>query len=220
MNIICEHCQSKFKIADDKIPKGKAAVLNCPKCGNKITIPAASVNSEAEFTDDRVDVNIVNSFDTYDAAEKPFDFIEEEGKTALICESEPSIKKELVSTLDLMEYHTTNSENVRDALTKMRYHNYDLILVNENFDMANPDENPVLIYLERQPMSVRRHIFVVLISDRFRTMDNMMAFNKSVNLIINTSNISDIGKILSRGIAEHDYSYRVFIDALKESGRI
>jgi predicted Zn finger-like uncharacterized protein len=218
MDIICEHCQSKFKIADDKIPRGKAAVLNCPKCKNKITIPPAPMDSEPDAGEPGA--NEANGSDIYDASEKPFDFIEEEGKTALICESEPSVQKILMSTLNLMEYHTTNAENIRDALTKMRYHNYDLILVNENFDTANPEENAVLLYLERQPMSVRRYIFVVLISDRFRTMDNMMAFNKSVNMIINTKNISDIEKILKRGIADNDFSYRVFKDTLKETGRV
>ncbi len=221
MDIICEQCQSKFKIADDKIPKGKTAVLNCPKCKNKISIPAASAGSEPLDLDVRGSaVYGDNGFDTYDASEKPFDFIEEEGKTALICESDPAIQKMLKETLELMEYHTTNSENIRDALTKMRYHNYDLILVNENFDAPNPDENAVLSYLERQSMAVRRYILVVMISDRFRTMDNMMAFSKSVNMIINTKNISDIEKILKRGIADHDFSYRVFKDAMKEAGRL
>jgi hypothetical protein len=31
--------------------------------------------------------------DGYEASDKPFDFVEEEGKTALLCESDPMIKK-------------------------------------------------------------------------------------------------------------------------------
>lgn len=220
MDIICEHCQSKLKIADDKLPRGKAAVFNCPKCKNKISIPAAPVDAGSEngVKDGGAYEDIAS--EAYDASEKPFDFIEEEGKTALICEPDPAVQKVLTETLNLMEYHTTNSENVRDALTKMRYHNYDLILLNENFDTPNPDENAVIAYLERQPMGVRRNLFVVLISTRFRTMDNMMAFNKSVDMIINTGNITDIEKILKRGIAEHDFFYHVLKDALRDAGRL
>ena len=59
-----------------------------------------------------------------------------------------------------------------------------------------------------------------MISDRYRTMDNMMALNKSVNLIINSKNIEDIGKILSRGITDNEYFYRVFKESLKETGKI
>jgi hypothetical protein len=38
-------------------------------------------------------------------------------------------------------------------------------------------------------------------------------------LIINIKNIEDIGKILSRGITDNEYFYRVFKAALKEAGR-
>ena len=69
-------------------------------------------------------------------------------------------------------------------------------------------------------MSIRRNMFVALISDRYRTMDNMMAFNKSVNLIINSKNIEDVGKILSRGITDTELFYRVYKETLKATGRI
>jgi hypothetical protein len=101
----------------------------------------------------------------------------------------------------------------------MRYHNYDLFVINEQFDSDTPESNGVLLYLERLGMSVRRNMFIALISNRFRTMDNMMALNKSVNLIINIKNIEDIGKILSRGITDNEFFYRIFKGTLQEVGR-
>ena len=166
-------------------------------------------------------VNFVdaNSNGGYDASEKPFDFIEEEGLTALVCESNPLVQTTIAEALELMEYQITRAENTRDALKRMRYHNYDLFVVNENFDTDNPESNGILLYLERLNMLVRRNMFIALVSDRFRTMDNMMALNKSVNLIINIKNIEDIGKILSRGITDNEFFYRVFKGTLKEVGR-
>ena len=102
----------------------------------------------------------------------------------------------------------------------MRYHVYDLVVVDESFDTKNPDSNGVLIYLERLGMSVRRNIFVAMISSRYRTMDNMMAFHASVNLIINIKNIEDVGKILSRGITDTELFYRIYKENLKETGRV
>jgi predicted Zn finger-like uncharacterized protein len=215
MDIICENCQSKFRIPDEKVPAGKAVSFDCPKCKNKITVVGAQKSSGVD-EDQGADYA---ETETYDASEKPFDFVEEEGKTALVCESNSEIKKTLNDSLNSMEYHLTDAENVRDALTKMRYHNYDLVLVNENFDSSNSDENAVLIYLERLPMSIRRNMFVTLITDRFRTLDNMMAFNKSVNIIINTKNILDAEKILKRAITENDMFFRVFNESTKETGR-
>ena len=147
-------------------------------------------------------------------SDKPFDFVEEEGKTALLCESDPMIIKAITPVLDVLEYHITEVKNSREALKTMRYHSYDLIVVNEYFDAKNPDANGVLIYLERLHMSVRRNIFVTLITRRFRTMDNMAAFQKSVNMIVNVDNITDFDKILRRGMADFGIFYQAYKDCL------
>ena len=46
-----------------------------------------------------------------------------------------------------MEYSITEARNGRDVLKKMRYHNYDAIVLNEKFDNPNPDANPVMVNL-------------------------------------------------------------------------
>jgi hypothetical protein len=67
-------------------------------------------------------------------------------------------------------------------------------------------------------MPCAANIFVAMISNRHRTMDNMTAFLKSINLIINTKNMEDFGKIKSRGLTDHLSFYRVFREA-QETGR-
>ena len=215
MNIICGNCQSKFKIPDEKIPAGRRTTVPCPKCKGKI-----SLGDEMGATTRNVSFVDANSNSTYDASDKPFDFIEEEGLTALVCESNPLVQSTICEALELMEYQITKAESTRDALKRMRYHNYDLFVVNETFDTDSPESNGILLYLERLNMNVRRNMFIALVSDRFRTMDNMMALNKSANLIINIKNIEDIGKILSRGITDNEFFYRVFKGTLKEVGRV
>jgi len=214
MDIVCSNCSSKFRIPEEKIPVGRVTNLPCPKCKVQITIDPAKKTGRSVPVREQSNEN-----DSYDATDKPFDFIEEEGLTALLCEQNPLASKTIQNALNLMDYQITFPENARDALKRMRYHVYDLIVVNENFDTKNPDSNGVLIYLERLSMSVRRNIFVAMISSRYRTMDNMMAFHASVNLIINIKNIDDIGKILSRGITDTEMFYSVFKESLKEAGR-
>lgn len=228
MEIICDSCSAKLKIPEEKIPKGKTATLTCPKCKNKITVTNPEKDEEVkESTEDTGET--LSSFDFqeedddsnhYDASDKPFDFIEEEGKTALVCESDESIRYKITKVLDLMEYHITVTESTRDTLKKMRYHDYHLVVINENFDTVNPDANGIMIYLERLNMSTRRNMLVALLTNRYRTMDNMMAFVKSVNMIINLDDIDNFDKILSLGISENDYFYRVFKESLKKTGRV
>jgi hypothetical protein len=99
----------------------------------------------------------------------------------------------------------------------MRYHNYNVVVVNESFDTSTPETNGVLLFLERLPMTTRRELFVCLITSRYRTMDHMLALNKSVNMILNVKNINDFGKILSTAITENDIFYRAYKETAKRT---
>ena len=157
----------------------------------------------------------------YDAAEKPFDFISANSETALVCESDPAIKEKITKTLVNMGYHVTEPASGREALKSMRFHTYDLIVVNENFDIADAQSsNEVLTYLQNLAAATRRNIFVALLSDNYRTMDNMMAFNKSVNLVINKKNIDDFATIIKRGLDDNKAFYGIFKETLKKLGRV
>ena len=218
MEISCKNCKTRLSVPDEKLPKGKSASVLCPKCKEKIIIDLK------EDSRSKTDAKMFeeNDFDEgpedYDVSERPFDFLEEEGKTALLCEENPEILKEITTVLEIMDYSITKAKNVREALRSMKYHAYDMVLVNETFCGSDPDANGILIYLDRLEMDVRRNIFVGLLSRQFTTMDNMMAFLKSVNLIINLKDIKKIDRILSRGINEYELFYAIYKDSAKRLG--
>lgn len=232
MEIKCDQCQSKLNIPDEKIPAGKVSSVRCPKCKAKLTIDlrphAAGADKEQEGDQSifsagakkMADPQDLLDDEAYDASEKPFDFLEEEGKTALLCENDPERSKKIKEILEIMEYHITEPEGVRDVLRKMKYHSYDLVLVNEGFDGSDPESNGILIYLERMNMEVRRDIYVALISDRYPTLDYMNAFLKSVNITINPKDLPSLDQILTRGIQERDMFYDVYKDSAKKFGKM
>ncbi|MGV8057119.1 MAG: hypothetical protein AB2L12_03650 [Smithellaceae bacterium] len=157
----------------------------------------------------------------YDAAEKPFDFIGANSETAQVCEADPAIRENITKTLINMGYHVTEPSSEREALKNMRFHAYNLIIVSENFGMADAqNSNEVLNYLQNLAAATRRNIFVALLSDNYRTMDNMMAFNKSVNLVINKKNIDDFATIIKQGLADNKAFYGIFKETLKKLGRV
>ncbi len=212
MEIICQHCQSRFKLADDKVPRGKAFTLTCPKCKQKVTVAAEEPAATPSLFDEI-------SSGGYDAAERPFDFIEQGAKTAIICENDPEYHRKIVDAIKDMDYYITVASSARDVLKRMRFHTFDLVVINERFDTPDPERNNILRYLERLPMTTRRDMFVALVTDRFRTMDSMEAFHKSVNLIVNVGNLDALAKILRRGISDNDNFYRVFKEGLVRAGR-
>jgi DNA-binding response OmpR family regulator len=159
---------------------------------------------------------IPNDFGT---ADQPFDFIESEEGTALVCEEDTQLKSAVSAILKELGYHVTEVPSARVALKRMRFHIYDVVVLNESFDATSPDVNDVLKYLQGLSMVVRRQTFVVLLSSRYQTMDNMASFYQSVNLVINPSNQADIRKILERGIESQVSFYRVFYEAQRKAGK-
>ncbi len=219
MQIICDKCQKKIRVPDDKIPKDKTVYLNCPSCKRRIEVNQKTIvqdnQSKSQQSRDLWTLQEITS-ESYDAAEKPFDFIEEEGKTAIVCVLEPKIRQIVISALEQMDYQHKVAENARDALKQMRYHTFDLVVVNEKFECRDITFNSVLTFLQHLPMSTRRNIYAVLLSRQFRTMDNMEAFHQSVNLIINLQNLEHFQKILNRGMVDNEDFYRMYKSTAKK----
>lgn len=160
------------------------------------------------------------SEDDYNASDLPFDFVEGNTETALICEPDESVRAKLASALSELGYQTTVAGSAREALKAMRFHLFSMVVVNEAFDPPAPEKNDVLTYLETLAMSTRRQIFVALVSNSYRTMDNMAAFNKSVNFVLNVKNVDDAVTILRKAVADNNTFYQVMKETFKATGKV
>ena len=67
----------------------------------------------------------------------------------------------------------------------MRFHHFDLVFLSDGFDERKLASSPILIYLNHLSIAVRRQMFLVLMDDQLKTMDNMMAFAMSANAVVN-----------------------------------
>lgn len=222
MDVSCDHCQARFKIPDEKVPKNQVFAMTCPKCKQKFSVdtreseqaPAAKpAESKPRTLVDEVESG------SYSASDRPFDFLEEGAETALICEPDAAVREKVLTAVKAMKYHVTTPPNARDVLKQMRFHVFDMVVINELFDTNDPDRNNIMSYMERLSMDIRRNMFVVMLTDRFRTQDNMTAFHKSVNLVLNLSNVDDFEKIVQRGITENKAFYKVYRECLIKAGR-
>lgn len=220
MEIICSSCEKKINIPEDKIPAGKSFTLRCPACKGKVSVDLNPKENGVDLEASGWQQGPDEPDADYDASEKPFDFLEEEGLTAMVCENDSGSVKKIREVLDIMEYSITVPDSVRDALRKMKYHVYDLILVNESFDGSSPNANGILIYLERLNMSIRRNIFVGLISKQYTTRDNMAAFLKSVNLTINERDVPHLDKLLKNAINDNELFFTIFKESMRKVGKI
>jgi len=159
-----------------------------------------------------------NKDDGLDYSGRPFGHIAPESKTAMLCEPDPASRDKISNTIKKIGFEVVQPATFKDALKYMKFHVFDVILVNENFNTDIWAADNIMKYLENLNMSVRRKIFVVLISSTCATMDNMQAYNKSVNMIINISEIGDIENILKQTLAEHNDFYYPLKENIRKYG--
>ena len=230
MEVTCDHCQAKLNVPEDKIPQNQVVRLNCPKCKNKITIDTTT--NEAPVDENHPDTGEQSieprkdeeeqgekySYEDY-SDDEALTFFEEDVKLALVMPRDDEQARVIKTAVEELGYKYIASSNTRDALGKLRFHQFDLILLSEGFDNQGLEGNSIINYLNHISISIRRKTFFALIGDHFKTMDDMMAFAMSVNMVINPNDIQKIKAIIKKGVSDFQKFYKVFMDTLVEVGK-
>ncbi len=151
------------------------------------------------------------------SSQEKMDFFELGDKTSLIC-ADPNTTEVAKATLRELGFKFHTAEAPEMAVERLRYTNYDCIVVHENFAGGSLRSNAVLSYLAPLPMAQRRYSFVCLIGPSFKTLDAMQAFGQSVHLVLNPADLPNLAAILKRGLAEFDLLYRAYRDTVASMG--
>jgi hypothetical protein len=151
------------------------------------------------------------------SSQEKMDFFELGDKTSLIC-ADPTTTEVVKTTLRELgfKYHTAETPEL--AVERIRYTNYDLVVVHENFAGSSLRSNPVLNYLSPLPMALRRYTFVCLVGPSLKTLDAMQAFVQSVHLVLSPMDLPNLGPILKKGLAEFELLYRAYKDTYAAMG--
>lgn len=215
MDVICKSCGATLKIPDEKLPTDQVVSINCPRCNGKIRIdrrePDKNLVSKKEEVEEA-------GFE-YEEDISPLDLFEEGTRLALVLDGDDGHVKEINSSLEQLSYKSILATSMREAMGKLRLYHFDLIIFSDGFDGQDLEGSPITHYLNHLSMSLRRKTFLVLLSDKFKTMDNTMAFGKSANLVVNPDDLSKLPLILKKAISDNERFYKVFMDTLKETGK-
>jgi hypothetical protein len=234
MEIICTGCNTKLNIPDEKIPKDQVVRINCPKCKTRLTIEPQDAWQEAfnqdEMNPEQGDGDIPylppqkkmkeSAPSAYEEQEDDYTIeYYEDAKLALVMADE-NLNRIIKPAVEERNYKFISAPSIREALLKLRYHHFDLIILTDGFDGQEIAGGPIMNYLNHMSMSGRRRIFLTLISDKYKTMDEMMAYSLSANMVINTREIGSLNILLKRGLQEYEQFYKVFMDILQEEGKL
>ena len=209
MHITCDSCVAAFKIPDEKLPLNQVVSITCPKCKGKIKVDTRKSDKDI----------VSGETEELEQDSSPLEFFEEGTRLALVLSGNDGQINDISSVLEELKYKPIVAPSIQDAMGKLRLHHFDLIILSDGFDGQNLEGSPVAHYLNHLSMSVRRKIFLALVSDKFKTMDNMMAFTLSADLVIHPADLSKLRLILNKAIPDHEKFYKIFMDALKEAGK-
>ncbi len=144
---------------------------------------------------------------------------EEELRSALVCEDNADLKVVISAALERLKYGAEFAASAEDAFEKLKFNQYGIIVLNERFGGSAPADNAVYKFLQFMPMSARRRIFWALTGKDFKTGDNMTAFAKSSNIVVNEKDIPNLKALLKKSIADNNRFYKVFRESLMKMGK-
>lgn len=236
MEVICESCKTKLNIPDEKIPRDQTVRISCPKCKNRITIephgagrtgpsrPASPEGGEhppaqsGEAKKAPVPEDEGFSYDDY-GSDTALDTFEGDARLALVMADRDDDCERIKAAVESLNYKYVQAPTIKDALGKIRFHHFDIMILADGFDGQELEQNPVLRYMNHLSMSQRRRTVLAVMSDKFRTMDDMMAYAVSANAVINPKDMEKISTALKSAVADHERFYKVFTETLEEVGK-
>ena len=219
MQVTCNACQRSMNIPDEKLPKDQTFSITCPGCKNKIKVDqhlktpdpptppqqeealdtAGMVVDQEEFEDDELVI--------YDENDQLALILDETNQSAW------------TQALESRDYKIQYAKSPEHAVHKMKFTHFHFIALHENYGNKDLDNNTVYKTLIELPMVTRRNIFVALIGKNFKTLKNMQAFQKSVNVVINEKDINKLEDVLKKSISEIEIFYKVFKETLQSMGK-
>lgn len=241
MKVKCPGCSKIINVPDEKIPADGAFNFNCPSCKGPVSASQDNkVISEVDLPDlgdlpertptpqpldetqdiplpPRVDADIPALPDFEGAMEDEMEILQEGKFRALVADSE---NHDRISTvLKKMDYVITSVKSHDEAIQKLTFNKYDVIVLSETFEGCHPAKSALHKYLEPLTMDIRRKTFVVMTGKKLKSMDNMQAFNKSVNLVLNESDLGNFELILKKSIKDNELFYHVYNAMRIETGK-
>lgn len=223
MEIRCESCNSKLNVPDEKIPQDRRVSISCPKCKEKLTLEhngpdlgeASSPVKGAGGAPKMAKTGAVQAYEAEGGSLESYSGT----KLALVAENDPAQSEKIRQALEALGYRYVAAESISQAISQIRFHIFDLVILSDPFDGIELGQSPVLQFLNRLSMSVRRKMFVVLIGKEFNTMDQMTAFVMSSNLVVNRRDLDKFADIIKSGVSDNEKFYKVFMDTLVEVGK-
>lgn len=131
-----------------------------------------------------------------------FDFTSPTDKPALVGLSSITYQNTVPAALKELGYKVHEAVNHEDFIQRFSQLQYQVVVIEELFNAAKPEENHSLVTMQRLQMSLRRHAVFFLVSDTLSTFNTLQAFQHSVHAVVNRLDLPNFGTFVQQVVAE------------------
>ena len=140
-------------------------------------------------------------------------------RLVMVCEDTPERQAIIKAALDQVGLTMFPVKTTEEAVERLRREVFEVLILDEQFQGSTALDNEVLQAIQTMQMAQRRYMFVILLGREYKTFDNMMAFARSVNVVVNLNDLPHLPAILRKGLMDNNDFYRVFREMLVEVGK-
>lgn len=130
-------------------------------------------------------------------------------RRALVCVA-PVLRERIARALALSRHEVYVAEDAGQSVERMREDRIDVIVLDDEFDAATQGAAHVTQAINSLRPAERRRLFFVQLTPSARTGDAHAAFLANVNLIVNSSEFTELPAALERALRAQNELYREF----------
>src|ERR1051325_3830764 len=142
-----------------------------------------------------------------------FDFLTANDKPALLGLSTPELQETAKTALDQLGYKVHTAVNHGEFLHKFAQVAYQVVVLEDLFAAAKPEENERLFAIQKMPMNLRRHTVFVLFGATMATFNPLQAFQQGVHAVVNPAEMFLLIQLIQKAVADND----LFLHAFRET---
>ena len=248
MQLECTNCHRTLNLPDDKLPVGRPFSFNCPHCKFKntamipdpnapgqaeppapepaaappanhrvATAPPAPLEAPDESGADRSLLGINGGGGDMDLQAALSEAADDRPK-AIVVYDDPTVQEFLVQKLHDSGYKAMVALNPRDAAKQLKFINFSLLVLQEDYCGGTLHGNLLLRSLQTIDISNRRGMLIILVSPKMTSLDDLTAFSLSIDGIVNAADLASIDRLLVSITARAAKSYAVYREILTEHG--
>ena len=205
MRFSCPSCQKELNIPDDKVPDAARFALTCPYCRDKVTLERDAASPSGE---------------TRAAPEKPaqpeLPVVEPEAfppgsKVVFLSLHDSAWKGAVESFFKEKGYHLSSSDDVLEAVAKLRLNHYDVLVTEDSEECAS-----LMAEVNSWPGFRRRGLNCILVGENAASLQPQTAFEKGVNFYLNKSDAGKAGELFADVCRGFELYYRLFALAAEQ----